>query len=325
MGVLSPCSVRAGGGGGGKASRGAQDLTVNDCLYAGCATATLVRCHETGSNVLGHPTSFCLACKGGFFSMRKMIHRYLGRYPPFTSRNAAIDANPAIIGHRGAPFRAPENTPESFAAAAKAGAQWVELDVRRSRDATLIVHHDSRTRDGVPLIELDAVALAERGTWALDDVLVRLPPGLGLNIEVKNVPGEPDYDDEQRIVGLLTDLLGPVVGQRPLLMSSFNPRTVQALAASLAGVHAGLLHGPGIRVNAATELALQVGAGVLCAHLHAQSLDAKTVSAVHNAGLAVMVWVVDDPTDAVRLADAGVDALCTNDPERLVSALRVQR
>lgn len=242
-----------------------------------------------------------------------------GGLPPFVNTTRI---NPVIIGHRGAPSCAPENTPDSFAAAAAAGAEWVEFDVRRCRDATLIVHHDPHTRDGVPLVELDATALAKRGVWALDEVLARLPPGLGVDVEVKNLPGEPDYDDAQGIVGLLTDLLESTVGQRPLMTSSFNPLTVQALAASLVGVPTGLLHGPGIRVDAASQLALQLGAGVLCSHLDTQHLDAETVSAVRDAGLAVMVWVVDDPAHALRLADAGVDALCTNDPGRLVAALR---
>lgn len=226
------------------------------------------------------------------------------------------------MGHRGAPSYALENTPDSFAAAAAAGAEWVELDVRRCRDATLIVHHAPRTRDGALLVELDGRALAERGVWALDEVFARLPAGLGVDVEVKNLPGEPDYDDAQRIVGLLTDFLVPVVGQRPLMTSSFNPLTVQALAANLVDVPTGLLHGPGLRVDAASELALQFGAGVLCPHLDAQPLDAETVFAVRDAGMAVMVWVVDDPAEAVRLADAGVDALCTNEPARLVAALR---
>ncbi|MGH8896489.1 MAG: glycerophosphodiester phosphodiesterase family protein [Egibacteraceae bacterium] len=70
--------------------------------------------------------------------------------------------------------------PDSFAAAAVGGAEWVGLDLRRGRDGTLVVHHDPRTWDGVPLVELDATALAERGVWAFDEILERLPPGLGL-------------------------------------------------------------------------------------------------------------------------------------------------
>jgi glycerophosphoryl diester phosphodiesterase len=244
------------------------------------------------------------------------------RPSPFSSTEITYHVSPIIIGHRGAPSYKLENTPDSFAAAATAGAEWIELDVRRCCDTTLVVHHDPHTRDGVLLVDLDATALAERGIWTLEDVLARLPPRLGVDVEVKNLPGEPDYDDANDIVGLLTDLLRPVVGQRPLMTSSFNPRTVQALATSLLDVPTGLLHGPGVRVDAASKLALALGAGVLCSHLDAQPLDAETVSAVRNAGLAVMVWVVDAPADAVRLADIGVDALCTNHPERLLAALR---
>jgi glycerophosphoryl diester phosphodiesterase len=239
---------------------------------------------------------------------------------PFAYSDSHV--SPSIVGHRGAPAWVPENTLDSFLAAASAGAAWVELDARRCQDATLAVHHDPCAQDGVPLVALDAASLAKRGVWTLSEVLARLPFRLGVDVEVKNLLGEPDYDDAQRIVGLLAEILGPFVGRRPLMTSSFNPLTVQALAGSLAGVPAGLIHGPGIQVDAASELARQVGARVLCSHSNAKPLDMQTVAMVHEAGLQIMVWVVNDPVEAVRLARIGVDALCTDDPGRLVTTLR---
>ena len=47
-----------------------------------------------------------------------------------------------IIGHRGAPSLAKENTIESFKLAFKAGLQGVELDVQITQDDKLIVFHD---------------------------------------------------------------------------------------------------------------------------------------------------------------------------------------
>jgi glycerophosphoryl diester phosphodiesterase len=232
-----------------------------------------------------------------------------------------FDVFPLIIGHRGAPSLAPENTPASFAAAAASGAQWVELDVRRSAGDTLAVHHDPVTADGSAVVSLDAQALAARGVWTLRDVLIRLPDGLGVDLELKNLPGEPDYDEDQRIVDLLATLLWAVIGQRPLMTSSFNPLTVQRLRESLNAVPTGLLHGPGLRVDAAADLAQALGATVLCSHVDAHPLDAAMIRSVREAGLSVMVWVVDEPETALRLARAGVDALCTNEPKRLVAAL----
>ncbi|MFQ5885369.1 MAG: glycerophosphodiester phosphodiesterase [Thermoplasmata archaeon] len=58
---------------------------------------------------------------------------------------------PIVIGHRGAPVEAPENTILSFQRAIQVGADMIELDVRETADGHLICLHDedvSRTTDG---------------------------------------------------------------------------------------------------------------------------------------------------------------------------------
>ena len=49
---------------------------------------------------------------------------------------------PLVIGHRGFPSRAVENTLPSFEAALAAGAAGIECDVRATRDGALVVFHD---------------------------------------------------------------------------------------------------------------------------------------------------------------------------------------
>ena len=53
-------------------------------------------------------------------------------------------ADPAIIAHRGASGLAPENTIAAFAKAIEAGANGVELDLHRTADGAIVVHHDYR-------------------------------------------------------------------------------------------------------------------------------------------------------------------------------------
>jgi len=53
-----------------------------------------------------------------------------------------------VIAHRGASRMAHENTLAAFEMAAIAGADGVELDVRRTVDGVLVVHHDARVSDG---------------------------------------------------------------------------------------------------------------------------------------------------------------------------------
>src|ERR1041385_7693497 len=55
-----------------------------------------------------------------------------------------------IIAHRGASHWAPESTEPSYRLARELGADWLELDVQRSKDGVLVVFHDDhlgRTTD----------------------------------------------------------------------------------------------------------------------------------------------------------------------------------
>ena len=56
-----------------------------------------------------------------------------------------------IIGHRGASLYAPENTRASLKFAASLSAEWIESDVRLTKDGKLVMFHDAsldRTTDG---------------------------------------------------------------------------------------------------------------------------------------------------------------------------------
>src|ERR687891_2877116 len=79
------------------------------------------------------------------------VDRTVGR-----SRGALVTL---VIGHKGAAGLAPENSLAAFRAARDVGADGVELDVRRTADGTLAVHHDPRLPDGRPLVEVAAAEL----------------------------------------------------------------------------------------------------------------------------------------------------------------------
>lgn len=234
---------------------------------------------------------------------------------PFARRASSA---PVIVGHRGAPVTEQENTTASFAAAADAGAEWVELDVRRSASGSPVVHHDPCTSDGQAVRDQDDAALASMGILRLEEVLVQLPGGLGVDVEVKNSPGEPDYDETDDLVGPVASALRRFGDMK--MASSFNPTTVTTLATVLPEVPVGLLTAPGFTVAEGVAMAGEVGAHVLCCHVDAPDLAAQAVERAHEAALDVMVWTVDDPERVRRLAAVGVDALCTNDP---ASARRV--
>lgn len=109
--------------------------------------------------------------------------------------------------HRGAGRYAPENTLPAFAKAARMGADFVEFDVRSTRDGVLHLLHDSRldrTTSGLgPITERSAseVARLDAGSWfgpgfsglplpTLDAFLAEVDPRVGLYLDAKAMSPE---------------------------------------------------------------------------------------------------------------------------------------
>jgi glycerophosphoryl diester phosphodiesterase len=98
-----------------------------------------------------------------------------------------------VVGHRGSPDRAPENTMASFEAALAIGVDAIELDVHMSRDGHLVVIHDQnlgRTTNGEglvheqTLVELRALDAGQR-IPTFEEVLVRIGQHVPLQVEIK--------------------------------------------------------------------------------------------------------------------------------------------
>ncbi|ROL47578.1 Glycerophosphodiester phosphodiesterase domain-containing protein 5 [Anabarilius grahami] len=70
----------------------------------------------------------------------------LGMHSPCIKERSSLGSAPALIGHRGAPMLAPENTYMSFEKALAAGADGLETDVTISYDGVPFLMHDKNLR-----------------------------------------------------------------------------------------------------------------------------------------------------------------------------------
>jgi glycerophosphoryl diester phosphodiesterase len=221
-----------------------------------------------------------------------------------------------VIAHRGASARFAENTVDAFRGARTLGADWVELDVRRTADGGLAVHHDAHLPDGRAIVEVDEADLP--GT--VPDLVTALDAcePLGVNVEIKNLPGDPDFDPACRIVAKVA----PIVAARAqrILVSSFHAETLDLLRDLEPSVATALLtfalHEPVRTVDAVAA------AGHSAIHPFDATVDAGLVATCHDLGLAVNVWTVDDPGRIAELAALGVDGIVTNVPDVARDVLR---
>ena len=243
---------------------------------------------------------------------------------------------PVVVAHRGASSTHPENTLASFDAAIAFGAPFVEFDVRLSSDGVPVVVHDpdlDRTTDATgpvgarTLAELRRVnagtADAPQPIPVLEELLAHLSGRCGIVVEIKNLPGEPDFTPQDQPLAdaaLATFLASGFDG--PALFVSFNPAAVAAVRARGADVATGLLLAgrgdprPGLAaaVAARHDMLLPGTWGLLPA-------GSGFVEEAHAAGMRVGTWTVDDAPTVVDLCAWGLDAIASNDPATAVAAV----
>ena len=214
-----------------------------------------------------------------------------------------------ILAHRGASRAQRENTVAAFRTAHAMGSHGVELDVRRTADDALVVHHDPRLADGRVIRETPAAALGEHIAHlsaALDACA-----GMWVNLEIKNDDAEPDFDMDEWVADQTMALLAVRGEPERWLMSSFRLETMNRCRELAPHIRTAWLvtevpHGC---VHTLTEL------GHHALHPWVGMLDRKTIEECHDSGIQVNTWTCDDPQRMRELIDWGIDGICTNVPD----------
>lgn len=219
--------------------------------------------------------------------------------------------HPLVLGHRGAPFDAPENTLRSFHLAVGQGADGVELDVRCSADGVPVVIHDDtvdRTTDGsgaVAALPLDVLRMLDAGGGERIPTLAEVAgwaaaTGIWLNVEIKATGAEAAAVETLRRAGVLDRTI----------LSSFHPEVVESAGRLDREIRRYLLTEPWN--TAVVGLVQRTGADGVC--IGNEAVTAHVLAGIAAAGLPVVVWTVDEPRRMRELLRAGVAGIITNVP-----------
>lgn len=225
-----------------------------------------------------------------------------------TSRPATF--RPVIVGHRGAPVLAPENTIAGIDAAFGAGADAVELDVRRGPGGRLVLAH-GRRRAGRRL----ATPLEDALSFLAEPERERT----GLLLDVKEEDTAAELVATLDVAGLTHRTIScarAVRALRALGDAAPSLRRAWSLkrprhAAELAPVRGDV---QGAAVAALREEVAEV------ISVHRSLVTAGLVGTVHAAGGEIYVWDVVSADQARTLAALGVDGLIGDDPGLLRAA-----
>lgn len=265
--------------------------------------------------------------------------------------------------HQGGAREQPSSTMAAFRAGVAAGADALEMDVHCTADGHLVVCHDptvDRTTDGrgrIADLTLREIQALDNAYWwvpgevvdhepqaheftlrgqapadpaygiaTLEEVLATFPE-VFLNLDIKqSVPNVEPYEarlgdllrsagrTEDVIVASFLDVaLDAFSAHAPEIPTSAGPRAAGMLAQAI-------ITGEEIPAEVKRHAAIQVPPQ----HAGMDVITPVSVERVHEAGIAIHVWTIDDPNEMVRLVRLGVDGIMTDWPTVCAKVLELQ-
>ncbi|MGB2578652.1 glycerophosphoryl diester phosphodiesterase [Elusimicrobium simillimum] len=209
-----------------------------------------------------------------------------------------------IIGHRGAPFFAAENTLDSFRVAGSLGLNIFETDVHLTKDGVVIVCHDEDLKRtfGVSLKIKDSNynALAKYNVPTLAALMQTLSGGVTLNIEIKT--DVVDYP------GIEAKVLKAIAGWNGnIIISSFNYETLKRVRILDKNIKLGYL----TREFSPTR-AKEISAATV--NMSSKRITKNIVEVARKLGMEVWIYTVNEYEEFLRMRELGADAVFTDNP-----------
>ena len=246
-------------------------------------------------------------------------------------------SRPLVIAHRGNSSAAPENTLSAFRSALALGVDGVEFDYHHSADGVPVVFHDEtldrttnacdvwqRTNIRLADCPLSELAKLDYGSWFGNErAFANEPlPTVDAALELICRAGplaviERKSGDAETLVNLLSR---KALTSRVVVMA-FDWQFLGDChridtSIQLVALGDGPLTGEKLERIASTPCQI-VG-------WDQRSLDSSTIDVIHERGWKAWTWTVDQPDRMRELLSAGVDAITSNVPSRVLEQVRTQ-
>jgi len=229
---------------------------------------------------------------------------------------------PQIIAHRGSASLAPENTRSAIRLALKEDVDWVEIDIRLTRDQQWVVMHDSNLRrvagkrTSVSKLSLEEIKKVDVGAWfnarfkgervlTLREACRLILPKARLILDIKSRAKR-----EQIAATLKAQLAG--FKAESIVLSSFSLPLLKDLREHLPNCHYGYL----IKDRPKSRIRQAVEAGFFSVHPKYSIFTKALAAQAHFSKLQVYIWTVNTQDAMSRVVKNGADGFFTDFPQR---------
>lgn len=223
-----------------------------------------------------------------------------------------------IFAHRGLHTHERENTVAAFLAAKAQGVDGVELDVRRTADGALVVHHDPRC-EGMAISNTRQRELPQY-VPTLDDAMESCE-GMLVNVEIKNSQdrSETFYDETGELARQVVRHLQQINWSSRVIISSFDQATCVHARSFDADIDVGWL----LRnVDLASAITQAHILGFTAVHPNFKELDLAAMTLAREMDLHVNTWTVNSRNALRAMIELDVNSIITDNPARAVTLVR---
>lgn len=232
------------------------------------------------------------------------------------------------VAHRGATGYAPENTMAGFDLAVKMKADYIEIDLQRSKDGKLVVIHDTtvdRTTDGtgkVGDLTFEQLRSLDAGSWkaeqfageqipTFEEILDRYHGKIGILIELKAPELYPGI--EEQVAAALKERNLHKPQNEKIILQSFNFESMKKMDKLLPKVPIGVLTSN--RAHTTVEALQEFSTYADWFNPSYGIVTEELVEQVHALDMQIGSWTVRSQEAADFLFDMGVDAIITDYPD----------
>ena len=224
-----------------------------------------------------------------------------------------------IVAHRAGPAPAPENTPHALDLTMKTKAEWTEIDVRLSKDSTIVVTHDfdlmrianspapisDTNYNHIQQILKNAYSTgntSHQQLHTLDDFLTATKGNIGLMIELK----KPTQALARKVIGAIRakNMVNDVV---LMSMDLDVIRLIQNIA-------------PDITIGYISAFSIgdksQLPVNLLA--VHHRVISSSLINKTEQQGIEIYAWTVNRVNTMANMIEYNVDGIITDKPKLAV-------
>lgn len=232
------------------------------------------------------------------------------------------------VAHRGASGYAPENTIAAFDKGVDMKADYIEIDVQRSKDGKLVIIHDTkvdRTTDGTGYVKdltFDQIRSLDAGSWkgeqfkgekipTFDEILDRYHGKIGILIELKAPELYPGI--EEMVAQELKERNLDKPQNEKIIIQSFNFESMKKTNSLLPKVPIGVLTSN--RADTSEQSLKEFATYADYFNPSYGIVTEELVKQVHANGMKIQSWTVRSQEAAEFLLNMNVDGIITDYPD----------